>query len=62
MTVSVGELSPEIVAEALERGKAVAERLKTEGSISEAVILLKGSMVTTIRGDRNIRLEVARGN
>jgi ApbE superfamily uncharacterized protein (UPF0280 family) len=62
VTVSIGELSPEMVAEALGRGKAVAERLKTEGSISEAVIFLKGSMVTTIRGDNNIRLEVARGN
>ena len=62
VTVSIGDLPPARVAEALERGKAVAERLKGEGSISEAVIFLKGDMVTTVKNDVNIRLEVARGN
>ena len=62
VTVHIGMLSPERVGEALSHGKEVAERLKGEGRITEAVILFRKGMVTTIEGDGNIRLEVKRGN
>lgn len=62
VTISVGELGSQSVAEALARGKAAADRLKGEGRIADAVILLRGRMVTTIRGKGNINLEVAHGN
>ena len=62
VTVHIGMLSPGSLGEALSHGKEVAERLKAEGKISEAVILLRERMVTTIEGDGNILLEVKRGN
>jgi uncharacterized protein len=62
VTISVGNLEDEQVAEALGRGRAAAERLKMQGKISEAVIILKGKMVNTITGNGNIRLEVTHGN
>jgi hypothetical protein len=62
VTVHIGALSPPRVREALARGEEVAKRLKREGKITEAVILLRREMATTIEGDGNIRLEVKRGN
>jgi len=62
VTKSVGELGHRSVAEALARGKAEADRLKREGTIRDAVILLRGRMVTTIRNEGTINLEVAHGN
>ena len=62
VTVSIGELSSPRVREALAHGQAAAERLKVAGRISEAVIRLRGKMVTTIAGNENIRLGVKRGN
>ena len=62
VTVHVGNLTGEQVAGALGRGRAVAERLKRQGTISDAVIILKGQMVSTISGNGNIRLEVTHGN
>jgi len=62
VTVHVGNLTGEQVADALGRGRAVAERLKRQGTISDAVIILKGQMVSTISGNGNIRLEVTHGN
>ena len=62
VTVNIGELSSPRVREALARGKAAAERLKVEGRISEAVILLQREMATTIARNENIRLEVKGGN
>ena len=62
VTVHIGALSPHRVRDALARGEEVARRLKREGKISEAVILLRGDIATTIEGDGNMRLEVKRGN
>ncbi len=62
VTVHIGDLSPESVREALAHGEEVAKRLKREGKITEAVILLRRDMATTIEGDGNIRLEVKCGN
>jgi hypothetical protein len=62
VTVSVGELGSESAAEALARGKAAADLLKREGRITDALLFLRGHMVTTIRGGGSINLEVAHGN
>lgn len=62
VTVHIGEISSQLVREALARGKEVAERFKREGKITEAVIFLRRDRVTTIEGDGNIRLEVKGGN
>jgi hypothetical protein len=62
VTVRVGELSAQAVREALSKGKEAAERLKSEGRIHDAVIVLKGEAVTTIEPGGNIFLEVAHGN
>ncbi len=42
--------------------EAVRERLKAEGRINEALILLQGEMATTIEPNKNIRLEVKHGD
>lgn len=62
VTVKIGELSSRQVRKALDRGRGIAKRLKDEGRISEAVILFRGEMATTIGRDNHIRLEVKSGN
>jgi uncharacterized protein len=62
VTVRVGALRREQIRKALALGKAAAERLKTEGKISEAVLLMRGETAHTIRDNKNIRLEVRDGN
>lgn len=62
VTVQIGALSRQKIREALALGKAVAERLKEEGKISEAVLLMRGETSQTIRDIKNIRLEVRDGN
>ena len=62
VTVQIGALSADRVREALAHGEEVARRLKREGKITEAVIILRSEMATTIEGDGDIRLEVKRGN
>ncbi len=62
VTVQIGRLSRQAVREALSGGCSTAERLKSEGKITEALILLQGEMETTIAANKNIRLEVKHGN
>ncbi len=62
VTVQIGPLSTQRVREALARGQAAAERLKREGRISEAVLLMRGETASTIRDSKNIRLEVRSGD
>ncbi len=62
VTVHIGELPRRKVRKALACGRAAAERLKAEGRINEALILLQGEMATTIEPNKNIRLEVKHGD
>ncbi len=58
VTVSIGELDDNQVSLALANGLSAAERLRIEGLIYDAFILFRGHFVTTIDGERNIKLEV----
>lgn len=63
VTVSVGALSPQLVADALEAGLAAAQALKERNIIDDAALALKGTIVTTINvNNKNITLEVHDGN
>jgi hypothetical protein len=63
VTVSVGKLDGELIREALSRGLYAAVKLKEAGIIRDAVLMLRGEMVTTIgkHGD-TITLEVLNGD
>ena len=62
VTVATGELDGRAVAEALGRGLEAARGLKESKVIDEAVIILKGSRVTTIDDNKYITLEVQDGD
>ena len=62
VTVKIGRLSGGEITEALAAGKRAAGRLKSQGIILDAVIVLRGKMVTTINGGGNVQLEVLDGN
>ena len=62
VTVSIGELDKEIIAKALENGLRTSYQLKESKIIYDAVIMLKGEVVTTINGDKHISMEVQNGN
>ncbi len=62
VTVQIGNLPLEGIREALACGRTAAERLKAEGTISGALILLQGEMETTMGKNKNIHLEVKHGN
>lgn len=61
VTVRIGGLDEGEIRDALNKGLTTAYRLKEKDVIYDAVLLLKERMVTTIAGDRHIRLEVKDG-
>jgi len=62
VTVQVGELKKEQVQTALEEGLQAASRLKRDGVIFGAVIMLKGEIVSTLHHSKTIHLEVDHGH
>lgn len=62
VTVKIGRLSGGEITEALAAGKRAAGRLKSQGIILDAVIVLRDKMVTTINGGGNVQLEVLNGD
>ncbi|MCX8021755.1 MAG: hypothetical protein N2745_03185 [Syntrophorhabdaceae bacterium] len=62
VTVEIGSLTDKEKEEALRNGLSWAERLKTYGVIYDAIIILDNSMVTTIDGKCDIKLEVQDGD
>jgi hypothetical protein len=62
VTVQVGELKDEQVQAALEEGLQAAFRLKREGVIYGAVIILKGIIVSTLHDSDTIHLEGDHGH
>jgi ApbE superfamily uncharacterized protein (UPF0280 family) len=62
VTVRIGRLSGGEITEALAAGKRAADRLKSQGIILDAVIVLRDKMVTTINGGGNVQLEVLDGD
>lgn len=61
VTVSITDLNSEEIQAALNRGLTAASHLKKNNIIYDAVLLLKGRIVTTIAGDEHIKLEVQNG-
>jgi uncharacterized protein len=62
VTVQIGELDEHLIKQALANGLALSHALKGNDSILDAVIVLKGHMVTTLGGDENIYMEVDYGD
>ncbi|OPY75595.1 MAG: hypothetical protein A4E64_01871 [Syntrophorhabdus sp. PtaU1.Bin058] len=62
VTVLIGGLDEGEIREALNKGLTAAYRLKEKDVIYDVVLLLKERMVTTITGDKYIRLEVQDGD
>jgi ApbE superfamily uncharacterized protein (UPF0280 family) len=63
VTVRVGKLDGDLIREALSRGLNAALKLKEAGIILDAVLMLRGEMVTTIGKDQDtITLEVLNGD
>jgi ApbE superfamily uncharacterized protein (UPF0280 family) len=62
VTVLIGGLDEGEIQEALNKGLTAASHLKKRDVIYDAVLLLKERMVTTIAGDKHIRLEVEDGD
>jgi uncharacterized protein len=62
VTVAVGGLDDALVLRALGNGLAWAQTLKDRRLILEAVINLKGHLVVTSGGDKNIHVEVNHGD
>lgn len=61
VTIRIADLSNEEIRVALNKGLTAASHLKKNNIIYDAVLLLKERMVTTIVGDKHIRLEVEDG-
>jgi len=62
VTLRIGDLGEDLIGKALENGLSFARALKESNSILDAVILMKGHMVTTLGGSENIHLEVDYGD
>jgi len=62
VTIDIDKLNQEEAKNALQNGLKIAYNLKEQKKIFDAFIFLKGNMVTTIAGDKNIKLEVSHGN
>ncbi len=62
VTVSIGEINRDDTAKALDNGLQFAYKLKKLKVIDDAVIVLKGNIVTTIDQQGNVRMEVQNGN
>lgn len=62
VTVQIGGLDECLIKKALANGLALSHALKGDNSILDAVIVLKGHMVTTLGGDENIYMEVDYGD
>ena len=62
VTVKIGALNDSLINEALRRGLGCARQLKDCLAILDAVIVLRGRLVTTVVGNKKISLEVEYGN
>ena len=62
VTIKINDLSNFDIMKSLENGLYNASKLKQLNFIYDAVIKLRGHMVTTIDGDNPIKLEVHNGN
>jgi hypothetical protein len=62
VTVKIGELDEHLIKKALANGLTLSHTLKGGNLILDAVIVLKGHMVTTLGGDENIYMEVDYGD
>jgi len=62
VTISIGQLNEKDILHALENGLDIADNIRKQKHIYDAVIKLQGHMVTTINGDNPIKLEVQNGN
>jgi len=62
VTFKIGQLYKHDILKALDNGLGIAANLKYKKHIYDATIKLQGHMVTTIKGDNPIKLEVRNGN
>ncbi|MCX7965873.1 MAG: hypothetical protein N2596_04530 [Syntrophorhabdaceae bacterium] len=62
VTLNIDKLNQEEASIALQNGLNIAYNLKEKKVIFDALIYLKGNMVTTINGVKNIKLEVLYGD
>jgi ApbE superfamily uncharacterized protein (UPF0280 family) len=62
VTIKIGKLYESDILKALYNGLGIAANLRYEKHIYDAIIKLRGHMVTTINGDNPIKLEVRNGN
>ncbi|HPP07105.1 MAG TPA: hypothetical protein PLW88_07010 [Syntrophorhabdaceae bacterium] len=62
VTLNIDKLNQEEANNALQNGLNIASILKEQKKIIDALIYLKGNMVTTITEEKNIKLEVLYGN
>lgn len=62
VTVSIGELNKDEIHHALSNGLICAYNLLKVKAIIDSFIYFRGSMVTTITGDKSIKLEVLHGD
>lgn len=62
VTTIINQLNNSDIVQALNNGLAMATNIKKQKHIYDAIIKLRGHMVTTINGDNPIKLEVHNGN
>jgi ApbE superfamily uncharacterized protein (UPF0280 family) len=62
VTVGMKNLDDGVITEALRNGLYAAQMLKQNNIIYDAAIVLGGNIVTTINGNKNIKLEVQNGS
>lgn len=62
VTVSIGELNKDEIHHALSNGLICAYKLLKVKAIIDSFIYFRGSMVTTITGDKSIKLEALHGD
>jgi ApbE superfamily uncharacterized protein (UPF0280 family) len=62
VTIIIGQLNDRDILKALDNGLSIAANNKNKKHIYDAILKLRGHMVTTINGDNPIKLEVRNGN
>lgn len=62
VTIHIGKLSRSVIKAALDNGLCAAYNLKNLNVIYDAVLILKGNIITTIGNYHHITLEVQNGN
>jgi ApbE superfamily uncharacterized protein (UPF0280 family) len=58
VTIRIGQLNEKDIMKSLENGLNIAANTKKQKHIYDAIIKIRGHMVTTINGDNPIKLEV----